>query len=259
MKHDHSPDGIRMRLAAPHRPSYLRDWIFGGIDGSVTTFAVVSGVIGARLPPGLIVILGVANLLGDRFSMAASNYSATRTEREELETIRHREGKHIDEFPAGEREEVRQIFAAKGLGGDDLERVVTTVTADRELWIRTMLTDEYGLSHNLRAPLAAALSTFLAFFVCGAVPLLPFIVSSPHAAVVSMVSTAVVFFSIGSAKSLWLSVPWWRSGMVDPPDRIYCCRARLWRGRHPEGRRRVILVTYACNAGHHSFQSPEVG
>ncbi len=213
MEHDHSPDGIRIRLAAPHRPSYLRDWIYGGIDGSVTTFAVVSGVVGARLAPAVIVILGVANLLGDGFSMAASNYSATRTEREELDTIRNREERHIDEFPSGEREEVRQIFAAKGLGGDDLERVVSAVTADRELWIRTMLTDEYGLSPNVRSPLAAALSTFLAFFACGAVPLLPFIASARHSIVVSLASTAAVFFCIGAAKSLWLSIPWWRSGI----------------------------------------------
>ena len=213
MEHLHDPESIRERLSAGPQLSYLRDVVYGGIDGSVTTFAVVSGVVGARLAPDIIVILGIANLVGDGFSMAASNYSATRTEREELETIRRREERHIDEFPAGEIEEVRQIFATKGLEGDDLERVVGAVTADRELWVRTMLTDEYGLSPHVRSPFAAAFSTFIAFLVCGAVPLLPFIATTPHAIAISLASTAIVFFAIGSAKSLWLTVPWWRAGL----------------------------------------------
>src|SRR5207253_8566578 len=113
MEQEHTADAIRARLSKPPRQSYLRDWVYGGIDGSVTTFAVVSGVAGAHLSPTVILILGVANLAGDGFSMAASNYSATRTEREELETLRRIEERHIDEHPEGEREEVRQIFAAK--------------------------------------------------------------------------------------------------------------------------------------------------
>lgn len=213
MEHEHTPEAIRLRLAEPPRHSYLRDWVYGGIDGSVTTFAVVTGVVGARLAPAVILILGVANLVGDGFSMAASNYSGTRTEREELETLRRREEHHIDAYPDGEREEVRQIFAGKGLYGVDLDRIVDAVTADRELWIRTMLADEYGMSSHLRSPLKAALSTFAAFFICGVVPLLPFITTMPHAFALSLISTALVFFAIGSAKSLWLSISWWRAGV----------------------------------------------
>ncbi len=212
MEHEHTPEAIRSRLAEAPRHSYLRDWVYGGIDGSVTTFAVVTGVVGARLAPAVIVILGVANLVGDGFSMAASNYSATCTEREELESLQRREARHIDEFPEGEREEVRQIFARKGLSGADLERVVAAVTADDESWIRTMLADEYGVSIHVRSPLAAAASTFAAFFACGVVPLLPFLLSMPHPFALSLASTALVFFGIGSAKSIWLSLQWWRAG-----------------------------------------------
>jgi VIT1/CCC1 family predicted Fe2+/Mn2+ transporter len=211
--HEHTPEAIRLRLAEAPRQSYLRDWVYGGIDGSVTTFAVVTGVVGAHLAPAVILILGIANLAGDGFSMAASNYSGTRTERQELDHLRRREERHIDEFPEGEQEEVRQIFARKGWSGEDLERLVAAVTADRELWIQTMLADEYGVSTNLRSPFRAAASTFAAFFICGIVPLLPFIVSAPHALALSVVSTALVFFGIGSAKSLWLSISWWRAGI----------------------------------------------
>ena len=132
MEHEHSPGAIRDRLATEPRHTYLRDWVYGGIDGAVTTFAIVSGVMGAELPPGIVLVLGVANLVADGFSMAASNYAGTRTERDELrywEAVEHR---HVDTVPEGEREEVRQIFRQKGLSGEDLERVVAAITADRD-------------------------------------------------------------------------------------------------------------------------------
>ncbi len=213
MDHEHTPEAIRHRLSGVPRKSYLRDWIYGGIDGSVTTFAIVTGVVGAGLAPNVILILGVANLFADGFSMAASNYSATRTEGEELEALRMREERHIDEYPEGEREEVRQIFAAKGLSGDDLERVVTVITADRTLWVKTMLADEYGVSPHARSALAAAGSTLAAFLLCGVIPLLPFFMPVSNAPAISAGATALVFFSIGSAKSLWLTTSWWRAGL----------------------------------------------
>lgn len=77
MEHEHTPEAIRARLAEGPKTSYLRDFVYGGIDGSVTTFAIVTGVAGAQLSSTIILILGVANLVGDGFSMAASNYSAT--------------------------------------------------------------------------------------------------------------------------------------------------------------------------------------
>jgi hypothetical protein len=83
MEHDHTREAIRRRLAAGPRLNYLRDWIYGGIDGAVTTFAIVSGVVGAEFSSVVILVLGFANLLADGFSMAASNFSGTRAEREE--------------------------------------------------------------------------------------------------------------------------------------------------------------------------------
>ena len=77
MEHDHSIEAIQERLSAGPRHNYLRDWIYGGIDGSVTTFAVVTGVVGAQLSAVVIVIMGLANLVGDGFSMAASNFLGT--------------------------------------------------------------------------------------------------------------------------------------------------------------------------------------
>jgi hypothetical protein len=58
--HAHTREAIRKRLAEAHRPNYLRDWVYGGIDGAVTTFAVVSGVAGAQLSPRIVIIIGLA-------------------------------------------------------------------------------------------------------------------------------------------------------------------------------------------------------
>ena len=212
-EHEHTPDAIGKRLSGGPAASYLRDWIYGGIDGAVTTFAVVSGVVGAELSTSVIVILGLANLLADGFSMAASNYTGTRAERDELEHLASVEERHIDEIPEGEREEVRQIFSRKGFHGEILEKVVDVISSDRERWIRTMLTEEYGLPLEIRSPVLAALSTFSAFLLCGAVPLLPYLLPMGNAFATSIGLTGAVFFAIGAGRSRWSMAVWWKTGI----------------------------------------------
>jgi VIT1/CCC1 family predicted Fe2+/Mn2+ transporter len=212
MEHEHSKQAIARRLAGAPAFSYLRDWVYGGIDGAVTTFAIVAGVVGAELSSRVVLILGIANLVADGFSMAASNYSGTKTEHEEQAHLRAIEERHIDAVPDGEREEIRQIFRGKGFQGRDLERAVDVITADRDRWVDTMLAEEYGLPKAVRSPLKAATSTFVSFVLCGAVPLVPFLVGAPATFQISIVMTALVFFLIGSTKSHWSPVSWWRSG-----------------------------------------------
>ncbi len=212
-EHEHTREAIRRRLSAGPRRSYLRDWIYGGIDGAVTTFAVVSGVSGAALPARVLLVLGLANLLADGFSMTAGNYSGTKAEKEELEHARAVEHRHIRLDPGGEREEVRQILEAKGFSGADLDRAVAVITSDTERWVQAMLRDEYGLPAEVRSPLLAAGCTLGAFLACGLVPLLPFLLALPAAFPLSVAMTALVFVGIGSAKSRWSVAPWWRSGL----------------------------------------------
>ena len=213
MEHEHTPEAIRARLADAPRASYLRDWIYGGIDGSVTTFAVVTGVGGAELSSRIVLILGIANLLADGFSMAASNFLGTRTEHHEAAALRARELRHITHDAEGEREEVRQIFAARGFTGEHLEGAVATVTSDVERWIDFMLAEEYGLARATRSAKASAMATFSAFVICGLVPLLPFLFHLAEPFAWSVAMTAAAFFLIGSMRSRWLLQPWWRAGL----------------------------------------------
>jgi VIT1/CCC1 family predicted Fe2+/Mn2+ transporter len=213
MEHEHTIEAIDERLSAGPRHNYLRDWIYGGIDGSVTTFAVVTGVVGAQLSPIVILIMGFANLIADGFSMAASNFLGTKAEHDDISHLEAIEHRHIELTPEGEREEVRQIFAKKGFAGADLDRVVELITSDRERWVQTMLSDEYGLPREVRSPWWAATCTFSAFLVCGLVPLIPFLFRFGRPLALAMVMTGGVFFAIGSLKSRWSTISWWRSGL----------------------------------------------
>jgi len=214
MEHEHTPEAIRQRFASGPPRSYLRDWVYGGIDGIVTTFAIVSGVVGARLSPHIILILGSASLIADGFAMASGDYLATRSEDEEFHHAEAIERRHIDGCPEGEREEVREILRRRGIPGELLDQVVASITADRDLWVRMMLRDEYGLPEVVRSPWRAALLTFSAFFVCGLVPLAPFVAELRNAFPTACVATGLMFVLIGALKSRWSTQPWWYSGLA---------------------------------------------
>jgi len=211
LERSHTQQAIKARLARGPRNNYLRDWIYGGIDGAVTTFAIVAGVAGAELSATVVLVLGFANLFADGLAMAASNYSGTKAERDDYDRILGIEHKHIALVPDGEREEVRQIFAAKGFAGDDLERIVAVITSDLALWAKTMAVEEYGLSPTLRSPILAALSTFAAFIICGVVPLATYLSAGGLASCV--VAAGATFFGVGAIKSRWSPATWWRSGV----------------------------------------------
>lgn len=214
----HTPAAIqdRLRVGPPH--SYLRDFVYGAVDGVVTTFAVVSGVAGAGLSSGVVIVLGASNLVADGFSMAVSNFLGTRAERQLVDRARRIEEDHVNAYPEGEREEIRQIFRAKGLSGKELEHLVNVLTSDRRRWIDTMIQEEYGLSLEGAAPWRAAAVTFGAFVLLGALPLIPFIISffsagrPIEAFLTSSLITGVAFFLVGAVKGRFVVQDWFRSG-----------------------------------------------
>ena len=203
----HTPQAIRDRLSGGTDHSYIRDFVYGAIDGAVTTFAIVAGAVGAGLSGGVVVVLGLANLLADGFSMAASNFLGTRADHEIVAELRRIEAEQIDEVPDGEREEIRQIYETKGFEGNDLERIVEVITADRERWIDTMLLEEHGVQLDGPDPLRAALATFVAFLVVGSIPLLSFFADAIRDGAVtnpfwwSVGLTAVAFLAVGYVKA----------------------------------------------------------
>lgn len=218
LRGQHTADAISRRLSGSST-RYLRDFIYGAIDGIVTTFAVVAGAAGAGLESRVVIILGVANLVADGFSMSISNYSGARAERQQRDRSRREEEEHIAMMPEGEREEIRQIFAAKGLSGDALEAVVEAITSDRERWLDTMLTEELGYARDGGSPLRAAAMTFVAFVTLGSLPLLVFVFQSlsgvdvPLPFTWSAVLAGVAFFAVGTLKARFVDQSWWRAGI----------------------------------------------
>ncbi len=201
---EHRPEAIKQHLRHTTSSKNRSAATLGGIDGCITTFAIVSGAAGAGLSAPIALVLGFANLLADGFSMAVSQYESIKTENAVIDFIRDSEALHIEQIPQGEREEIRQIFQQKGFSGDTLNTIVDTISGDKRLWIDTMLREEHGLQPGAGNALLPAAITFIAFILLGALPLLPFLFSSlqmPQQFMLSSGIAGVVFFCIGMFKS----------------------------------------------------------
>jgi len=202
--HAHTEEAILERIAVQPEHGSLGDFVLGSIDGTITTFAIVAGVAGANLTAAIALVLGLANVLADGFSMAVGNYLKASSDREMLERYRRMEELHIDRHPEGEREEIRHIFAAKGFEGELLDRVVDVIQSNRQVWINTMLAEEWGLVPTPSSPLRAGAVTFVAFVLAGLVPLAPLAFASQlgpeQTFLVSAVATAITFTVIGAIR-----------------------------------------------------------
>ena len=186
---------------------YFDDFIYGSIDGAVTTFAIVAGVMGASLPSVIILILGFANLFADGFSMAAANYQASKARNEFVEMKRKQEEWEIENLEEQERDEIRDIYKEKGFRDKLLEDVVRIITSRRKVWIDTMMKEELGLIEDGKNPMQSSVSTFVGFNVVGLIPLIPFMIFmiigievNSEAFVYSTVSVFAAFFLVGMIK-----------------------------------------------------------
>lgn len=217
----HSRD--RIAKAAEHHGGessrYIGEVVYGGLDGIITTFAVVSGVAGAELGTGVVLILGLANLFGDGLSMAAGAFLSARSDREYYLRERAREEWEVEHFPDGERAELEEVYLKMGFSAQDAADLVRIQSKDRRLWVDMMMVHELGMLREDHRPLKAALTTFAAFAVAGAVPLLVYLaglaVEIPSGAKfwLSVASTAVALFGLGAAKTLVTGVRWVRAGI----------------------------------------------
>lgn len=216
LEHSHHPDAIQARLSQQPQQSYLRDAILGGIDGCVTTVAVIASVAGAGLPGMIAFVLGIASLIADAFSMGVSNYQAVKSDDDARDRLREQEIRHIRHDPEGEREEIREIFRQKGFEGDTLEQVVKTISADKHLWVNTMIQEEFGYALSGPAPLKAAMATFWVFIGVGLIPLLPFLIPFLAGLEMFLVSGVVAIgalFGIGWVKGQMLGMSRLRAGL----------------------------------------------
>lgn len=150
---------------------YLREFVYGGIDGAVTTFAVVAGAVGAGLDPLIIIILGFANLFADGLSMSIGAYLSSKSDKENYQKHKNIEYWEVENLPEKEREEIEVIYRHKGFEGELLQQVVDVIIADRDRWVNEMMKDELNMMEESKSPLKIGLATLISFIVVGFIPL----------------------------------------------------------------------------------------
>ena len=169
MKHQehvlHAKTGIFKRFE-----TYLGEFVYGGIDGCVTTFAVVAGSVGAGLESSVIIILGFANLLADGFAMSIGAYLSTKSEKDNYQKHKQVEYWEVENLPDAERQEIHEVYSAKGFKGELLEQVVDVITSNKEVWVDTMMKEELEMQEEDRSPIWIGTTTYISFITIGLIP-----------------------------------------------------------------------------------------
>jgi len=215
-------DRDRQEALEEHRQEqgrYVKSLIYGGLDGIITTFAVVAGVAGASLSASVVLILGLANLIADGLSMAVGDYLSTKAENEYARAERDRERWEVEHYPEGERREMVELYMDKGIDRGDAETVTGILSRHPDAWVSIMMVEELGIVESEESPLRNALVTFVSFAVFGFVPLLAYIVFRFVPALqgqsfwVSSVLTALTLFALGALKVRITARRWLASGL----------------------------------------------
>lgn len=199
--------------------NWLPDFVYGGIDGAVTTFAIVAGVVGASLSTPIILILGFANLFADGFSMAIGKYLSDKSQHEIYNKIREIEFRHLKEKTAHEIEEVRDILKLYGFKGKDLNRATKVITSNPEVWVDLMMKNEFKMPHENISPTKGAITTFISFALIGFIPLFAYTfspilqLSEKTAFTATSLGTLSALFLVGMVKSKFSTRNWLVSGL----------------------------------------------
>jgi vacuolar iron transporter family protein len=199
-----------------HRQTnWLRDVILGGQDGLVNILGIILGVIAGGGSNEVLLATGFAAAFTESISMGAVGYTSAVSERDYYLAEQAREAAEIDATPEAERQEIRDIYAAKGFAGELLDRVVDTITANRQSWLSTMMDEELHLQ-PVQAPdiLRSAIVITIATLIGHLIPLLPFVwLSRTTALIAAIVLSALVLFGVGVYSSVTLVGDWRKNGL----------------------------------------------
>lgn len=155
---------------------FIGNMVYGGLDGIISIFAVVSGVAGASLSSAVLLILGAANLLGDGISMGIGAYLSLKSEKEYYQKEFERESWEAENFPEGEKRELVAIYRHQGYPQEDAHRLVEIQSKNQDRWVNAMMVNELGMIKDERKPMNAAWITFGSFVLFGLLPLLIYII-----------------------------------------------------------------------------------
>lgn len=195
--------------------SSIRDFVFGFGDGINTSLGIVAGVGGADISSNIIILAAIVGMFTGAKAMAVQNYLAVKSQRQILQSEIEREKWEIENVPNKEREEIEEIYKSKGFSGKELEMIVNKITADKKVWLDTMLTEELKLNLEIIGkPLRSALIMFAAFLVGGILPILPYFFAQGHFTLIIAVGISIfASFLIGAYKSRMANLNMLRGGL----------------------------------------------
>ncbi len=212
---DGAEAGVPPHRESHRRTNWLRDVILGGQDGLVNILGIILGVIAGGGSKTVLLAAGFAAAITESISMGAVGYTSTVSERDYYQAERAREAAEIDTMPAAERQEIREIYATKGFSGDLLDRVVETITANRDRWLETMMNEELRLQPvENSAIFRSATVIFIATLIGHLIPLLPFVwLARTPALILAIVLSALALFGVGVYSAVTLVGDWRKSGL----------------------------------------------
>lgn len=188
----------------------LREIVYGGNDGIVTTFAVVAGFAGAALDGSgaavagvLVLVFGLANLIADAAAMGLGAFLSARSARDVYASERRKIAAAIASAPELERRAVARLLEEKGMSPDDAAVVAARYARNPEIWADFLVQTELGLADPADAsPAKEGAATFAAFIVFGAIPLIPYVVAppTPELFLISVALTAVALALLGALR-----------------------------------------------------------
>ena len=211
----HAGPGAPRHREEHRQVNWLRDVILGGQDGLVNILGIILGVIAGGGSTEVLLATGFAAAITESISMGAVGYTSAVSERDYYQAEQAREAAEIDDTPEAERQEIRDIYAAKGFSGQLLEQVADTITANRENWLATMMDEELHLQ-PVQTPdiMRSAVVITIATLIGHLIPLLPFVwLSRTPALITAFVLSAGVLFGVGVYSSVTLVGDWRKNGL----------------------------------------------
>jgi VIT1/CCC1 family predicted Fe2+/Mn2+ transporter len=163
--------------------TYIKSIVFGGLDGIVTTFAIVASVVGAGMGTEVVVITGFAKLLGDGLSMGLGDCISEQAEMDHINGERKREMWEFDNYAEGEISEMVEIYQQKGFSREDATKVIKTMAKPeyKNFFIDHMMIQELGekTPGEDEHPVKNGAMCFLSFMFWGTIPLIPYCIAFP--------------------------------------------------------------------------------
>jgi len=193
----------RNELSHRGKKSELADIILGGQDGLVNVLGVILGISAASGDIKIIIAGGLAATFAESISMGAVALTSKLTLRDHYKAELAREKQEIAQMPEQEKEEIRHIFAKKGLSGKILDDVVEHVTADEKAWLEMMMREELGLEEVKDKDIyTGSFVVFISALIGSFIPLAPFFFMSIRAATIaSVILSALALLLVGIYKA----------------------------------------------------------